>query len=550
MMMQKRIGLRIFQLLILFAALAMLSNNAHAVLSFTVEAGGWPNAGHRQAAVDAMQSAINRYNAYNFGNYNVYVYYNSGIPTAQANYLGSIGFGGTYPNERVAMHELAHYLGSGTYGTPWDGAQGEALVKQFDGLQATLNGDSAHFWPYGLNYDSEGSEINKQRQVALVYAQRADMGIGPTSHPSAATTVTLTASNPTGESGFNYKGQWSDGYFAHKGANYFTGNFTMRTPDNGNSFAFAGDSLTVNNASAATGLFYKGTGTTGVITIDNLRLDGGWVQHISGSGDVFRLDGNIDVLSDSHLCAKQGHMVVPADIAGSHTLTIHPGDGRYVVRFQSDKNTFTGDLINQARFELSEGANFTFALGANGVNNTISGSSAAATIFNGVFDLDLANVDYKIGNSWQLVTAANVTYGANFGLTGFTNNAGLWRNGSFTYDQATSVLSVAPGSDLNSDSLVNVDDWLIFLSNHLADLSAYTYEQRVALGDLNGDGANDYTDFRTFKWQYDALNGAGSFAAMLTSIAAPEPSGLTLTMIALLFVLKSRNGTARGARNL
>src|SRR5690606_73159 len=128
------------------------------------------------------------------------------------------------------------------------------------------------------------------------------------------------------------------------------------------------------------------------------RLDGGWIQHVSSSSDVFRLDGTIDVLSDSHLRAKQGHMIVPADIEGNHALTIHPGDGRFFVRFQSANNTFTGDLINQGRFELSVGANCTFALGANGANNTISAASYAITIFNGAFDLDLANVDYSIGN--------------------------------------------------------------------------------------------------------------------------------------------------------
>ena len=118
-----------------------------------------------------MQNVVNRYNAFgDFGNYNIYVYYNAGIPTAQANYLGSIGFGGTYPNERVAMHETAHYLGSGTTsqwaglmtGGSWDGAIATALIKQFDGEQEYLHGDTQHFWPYGLNYDSEGSEINKQ----------------------------------------------------------------------------------------------------------------------------------------------------------------------------------------------------------------------------------------------------------------------------------------------------------------------------------------------------------------------------------------------------
>ena len=188
---------------------------SHAALSFTVAEGGWPSAAHRDAAVSAMQSAVGRYNAYgDFGNYNIYVYYNAGIPTAQASYLGSIGFGGTYPNERVTMHEMAHYLGSGTYGAPWDGLRGETLVDQFDGHEANLNGDSIHFWPYGLNYDSEGSEINKQRHVALVYAQRADMGIGSTANPWSATSVSLTASDALGASGFHFANTWRDGRVA------------------------------------------------------------------------------------------------------------------------------------------------------------------------------------------------------------------------------------------------------------------------------------------------------------------------------------------------
>jgi hypothetical protein len=231
---------------------------ATADLTFTV-GGSWPNDAHRIAAVNAAQSAVNRYNSFgDFGNYNIYIYYNAGIPTAQASYLGSVGFGGMYPNERVMMHEFAHYLGSGTFGRPWDGPRGEALIDQFDGLEANLQGDGIHFWPYGLNFDSEGSEINKQRHVAVLYAQRADMGIGSTANPWSATTVNLTASDPFGQSGFNYAVRWSDGYFAHAGADYHTGPFVMRTPASSNSFTFAGDSLTLSNPAADTGLYYKG----------------------------------------------------------------------------------------------------------------------------------------------------------------------------------------------------------------------------------------------------------------------------------------------------
>ena len=326
--------------LIAFAAVAGAAGEARATLGFNVATSGWPNDAHRTAAVNAIQSSVNRYNAYgDFGNYNVHVYYNAGIPTAQANYLGSIGFGGTYPNERVMMHELAHYLGSGTYGDPWNGTRGEALVDQFDGLEATLQGDANHFWPYGLNYDSEGSEINKQRQVAMVYAQRADMGIGSTANPWSASVVNLTASDAFGTSGFNYASTWSDNRFAHPGAAYSTGDFLLRTPASGNSFTFVGESVRVNNTNGINGgLLYKGTGTTGVIAFNDLILDGGYVRHANGAGDLFRLGGKVTLVSPSTIDAAQGAVVISASIGGSGSFT---KTGSFPLTLTGD-NTYSG----------------------------------------------------------------------------------------------------------------------------------------------------------------------------------------------------------------
>jgi hypothetical protein len=212
------------------AIVGMTASPVVADLTFTI-GGTWDTDARRNAATAALQAAVSRYNAYgDFGNANIYVYYNAGIPTAQASYNGSIGFGGTWPAERVTMHEMAHYLGlpSGNWtslfstGT-WSGARAGRLVRQFDGEEAALRGDTIHFWPYGLNYDSEGSEINRQRHVAVVYGMRADLGIGSTAEPSTATSVRLTASDPLGESGFNYQTRWSDTQFAHPGAAYATG---------------------------------------------------------------------------------------------------------------------------------------------------------------------------------------------------------------------------------------------------------------------------------------------------------------------------------------
>jgi autotransporter-associated beta strand protein len=453
-------------LAVLLWTLAALSTPpAEASLGWAVSGvSEWPSQAHHDAAVVAIQAVTDRYNAYGyFGDYSVWVYYNAGIPTAQASCAGSIGFGGTWPAERVMQHELAHYLclpstGWLISGGVWQGPIADQLVRQFDGEQAELHGDSIHFWPYGLNYDTEGSEINKQRQVAMVYAMRADMDIGPSDHPSTATTVAAVGHDPAGESGFNYKSRWSDNYFPHAGANYRTSNFVVRTPATANSYHFYGDSLMVNNTNGEDGgLYYTGTGSSAVTSFDNLFLAGGWIQHRSGVGDLFQLDGGVNVVSDSTLCAKQGNIDILGPVTGTSTLTIAPTDlpaqdDRYVT-FLSPDNTFTGDLVNLSRFELADGANFKFVIGASGVNNTITGAAARKTVLTGTLEIDVSGATTNPTDAWLLIDAANVSYGRRFTVLDFEKRAGRWTNGDYHFDPATGWLTPVTAWQTDSGGL-------------------------------------------------------------------------------------------------
>lgn len=118
----------------------------------------------------AMDSACWYYTHYTRFRGNAYVYYNSGVPTAEASYHGSIGFGSnsTYMWVGTAMHEMAHYVGSGTttawqsliVSNVWTGSTASALLKNATG--ETLKGDSQHFWPYGINYKSEITALGGQ----------------------------------------------------------------------------------------------------------------------------------------------------------------------------------------------------------------------------------------------------------------------------------------------------------------------------------------------------------------------------------------------------
>jgi MYXO-CTERM domain-containing protein len=140
----------------------------------------WPDWA-RDAVTQSMDEATALYNGCGHFEKSVTANYNSGVPTAQANYDGWIDFGGSY-NTRVALHEIAHTLGVGTIGGFDGGARSEEsaagrLVKVYDGQAAVINTGGTHFWPYGLNYDDEDGPAARERHCRIVAALRFDMGI-------------------------------------------------------------------------------------------------------------------------------------------------------------------------------------------------------------------------------------------------------------------------------------------------------------------------------------------------------------------------------------
>lgn len=141
----------------------------------------WP-ADKRAQIVNAMTSAVEHYNQHGDFQKSLTVHYNPDVPTAHANIDGYIAFGGAI-STRVALHEMAHTLGSGTHPNwkgnikdgIWTGQHTLRLIREFDGPKAVLHADSMHFWPYGLNYDHESSAEIDVRHVKIVAALLRDM---------------------------------------------------------------------------------------------------------------------------------------------------------------------------------------------------------------------------------------------------------------------------------------------------------------------------------------------------------------------------------------
>ncbi|HXG47079.1 MAG TPA: autotransporter-associated beta strand repeat-containing protein [Methylomirabilota bacterium] len=138
----------------------------------------------RQELTNSMNFCVDTYNNYAYLHGNIRADYNPGVPTAQAGFGGPITFGGSR-NGRVAMHEMGHVFGVGTRGEwganlsggIWRGPNGSRLIQQIDGPGAVIHSDGTHFWPYGLNYDSEGGARNEICHVRLVEAFMQDMGL-------------------------------------------------------------------------------------------------------------------------------------------------------------------------------------------------------------------------------------------------------------------------------------------------------------------------------------------------------------------------------------
>ncbi|KAI1195405.1 hypothetical protein F5X97DRAFT_335353 [Nemania serpens] len=167
------------------AAIVACASVASAAINWSLQKAANPTADQQDAykrIESAMKLAAARYARFTDASKTVRVYYSPGVPTAEANYNGDLRFGSdrAYMTERTAMHEIAHTLGVGQTAAfdrncaagSWPAAL--PLLRSWDGPAAKINCGGGHFWPYGLNYETEWSETNGNRHVQMVDAMLAD----------------------------------------------------------------------------------------------------------------------------------------------------------------------------------------------------------------------------------------------------------------------------------------------------------------------------------------------------------------------------------------
>lgn len=151
--------------LCLFPVLASAQNGA---VTYTLQKSASPTADEIDAypkIQKAMDSAIWYYNTQTNLRKTLTVQYNPDVATADGSSNGNIRFGTnrSYMQVGTAMHEIAHTIGIGTTAEykalivngVYTGKVATSALQAIDGPNAVLKGDAQHFWPYGINYESE-----------------------------------------------------------------------------------------------------------------------------------------------------------------------------------------------------------------------------------------------------------------------------------------------------------------------------------------------------------------------------------------------------------
>lgn len=257
-----------------------------------------------------------------------------------------------------------------------------------------------------------------------------------------------------------------------------------------NTYSISGGNVTVNgDGRILVGAFNDSTGNldvsgTGVVDVSGLilgdggsaagtvNLNGGTVrtnrivsggssstQHLNLNGGTIiakSAEGNMIAGSKLVVDLKAGGVTIDSNgfdigisvpLSGVGSLTKTGADQLKLL----GANTYTGDtIVNEGILSLIDNATLTFAIGADGVNNQITGDGGGMVNLFGKLNFDLANAASE--GMWNIIDTTSLTgvnYGVDFGVNGWTNagsNVWTFDSGSafYSFSGASGILTAVP----------------------------------------------------------------------------------------------------------
>jgi autotransporter-associated beta strand protein len=212
-----------------------------------------------------------------------------------------------------------------------------------------------------------------------------------------------------------------------------TGDYTAITINNGAGMGQSGAKLILGGDVTFTG----NSTNTSTVLIDAIKGSGrqGVIELTAATpgNRTFNI-GNGAATTDLRITAAL------LDGAGGASNLVKAGAGTLAL---SGANTYSGNTaVNAGALTLDQSGSLTFYIGANGVNNAVTGSGTVT--FNGSFNFDFTNAVATGGNSWLIVDTGTLSesFTGTFAITGFTENANVWTNGSgYSFSESTGILT-------------------------------------------------------------------------------------------------------------
>ncbi|RYD21987.1 MAG: hypothetical protein EOP88_09500 [Verrucomicrobiaceae bacterium] len=249
-----------------------------------------------------------------------------------------------------------------------------------------------------------------------------------------------------------------------------------------NTNALSGVPITVN-ANSILSAWADSTGTTATSQNNAITLHGGAL-----GADYLGVTwtGPVTLTADSALSAAGSGLGFNISGAisqsgGSYGLTKNEAS---VVTLMGI-NTYTGNTtVTAGGLTLADNAGLKFVIGANGINNKVTGAGAA--IIEGDFTLDLTGAAIASGNSWTLVDTATKTFSPTFTIIGFSESGDVHTKvdggNTWTFTESTGVLSLTTGAASGFDS------WI-------ANYPTLPVGQRGPNADFDADGLSNLLEY-------------------------------------------------------
>ncbi|RYD24127.1 MAG: hypothetical protein EOP88_01375 [Verrucomicrobiaceae bacterium] len=252
--------------------------------------------------------------------------------------------------------------------------------------------------------DSYANAEYAEVRVSNVALTRDQLAANARLGPNRATAdANLTADDPVNQNSFNVAGRWSDGLPPSGAKNYETYGFRLRTPADGTSRTFAGQSLNMDGGSFT----WKGT-SANTYTINNFTLGGTDAEILNAGSGNWTLAGSVEVKSPLvSVRAANGQINLSTNLSGNGSLLLLNN----TVTYSGNNASFTGrTIVGDGRFsgisidsEARLGANpAAFTADQLTLNRGVLFTTVTMTI-------DDTNRGLRIGESAALFNVANGT---------------------------------------------------------------------------------------------------------------------------------------------